>query len=168
MPKSQAFQHASFSTAGPRRTLFSADFVSQHRLQTTPSSGSVRLGNGSDGQITCKCTLSLSMHSYHVKVMMYVVELSPAMEVVLGEPWLRQSSFHLESSPAALSCVHVWKGKRRFALRPNVVQDKPEQVLLSAMQCKKAMRKSRGWSLSMSSMLRVMMVLRCRESILVA
>ena len=78
---------------------------------------------------------------------MYVVELSPAVEVELGEPWLRQASVHLEYSPAGLSCVHVWKGKRRFALRPNVVQDKPEQVLLSAMQCKKAIRKSKGWFL---------------------
>lgn len=69
------------------------------------------------------------------------------MEVVLGESWLRQSSAHLEYSPAGLSCLHVWKGKRRFALTPSIVQEKSQATLLSAMQCKKAIRKSKGWFL---------------------
>ena len=68
-----------------------------------------------------------------LKVTLYVVDLSPAMEVVLGEPWLRQTSAHLEYGPTGMSCVHVWKGSRRMSLKPQVAQDKPKQLLLSAM-----------------------------------
>ena len=67
------------------------------------------------------------------------------MEVVLGEPWLRQTSAHLEYGPTGLPCVHVWKGSRRMSLKPQVARAKPKQLLLSAMQCKKAMKKSKGW-----------------------
>ena len=102
----------------------------------------IRLGDGSDGQITGKITLSVSLSPYHSKVTFYAVDLSPAMEVVLGEPWLSQTSAHLEYGPTGPSCVHVWKGSRRMSLKPRVAQDKPKQLLLSAMQCEKAMKKS--------------------------
>ena len=58
-----------------------------------------------------------SVSPYHSKVTLCVEDPSTAMEVVLGEPWLRQTSAHLEYGPTGLSCVHVWKGSRRMSLK---------------------------------------------------
>ena len=120
--------------------------ISYHSLS---SAGSVQLGNGSAAPITGKLTISLSIRNYHTKVSMYVTELSSGIDAVLGEPWLRQTSGHLEYSPTGLSAIKVWKGVKRFTLQPQIVQTTAEDdsPLLSAMQCKKQLKKAKGWFL---------------------
>ena len=134
-----------YSTHNPLESTYIHTFTTYKAwvviYQPLPAAGCIRLGDGSDGQITGKITLSVSLNPYHSKVTLHVVDLSPAMEVVLGEPWLRQTSAHLEYGPTGLSCVHVWKGSRRMSLKPQVAQEKPKQLLLSAMQCKKLISK---------------------------
>ena len=80
---------------------------------------------------------------------MYVTELSAGINAILGEPWLRHTSGHLEYSPTGLSALKVWKGVRRFTLQPQVVHEPAEDdsPLLSAMQCKKQLKKAQGWFL---------------------
>ena len=120
--------------------------ISYHSLE---SPGSVKLGNGSAAPITGKLTLTLSIRNYHTKVSMYVTELSAGINAILGEPWLRHTSGHLEYSPTGLSALKVWKGVKRFTLQPQVVHEPAEDnsPLLSAMQCKKQLKKAKGWFL---------------------
>ena len=90
--------------------------------------------------------MNLSIRQYHTKISMYVTKLSPGIDVVLGEPFMRASSAHIEYSPDGMAALKVWKGIRRFTLEPKVAQQttKPQEgPVLSAMQCKKAMRKAR-------------------------
>ena len=70
-------------------------------------------------------------------------ELSPGIDVVLGEPFFRATSAHIEYSPDGMSAIKVWKGSRRMTLEPLVAKMQPHDgPLLSAMQCKKAMKKA--------------------------
>ena len=131
---------------GAQENFLSSTFVEEHGLRYTPlsSAGTIQLGNGSAAQIIGKVTLSLSIRHYHTKVCMYVTELSPGIDVVLGEPFFREASAHIEYCPDGLAAIKVWKGTRRFTLQPLVDKHSPQEgPLLSAMQCKKAMKKAK-------------------------
>ena len=112
------------------------------------SPGTVQLGNGSVVPIKGKVTINLSIRNYHTKLSMYVTELSTGINAVLGEPWLRAASAHIEYGPTGMSALKVWKGIRRYTLCPAIVQKTSEESpILSAMQCKKALKKAKGWFL---------------------
>ena len=51
--------------------------------------------------------------------------------------------------PTGISALKVWKGVRRFTLQPQIVHEPAEDdsPLLSAMQCKKQLKKAKGWFL---------------------
>lgn len=137
--------------SGAQENFLSQQFVEDHHLHVTPmqQGGSIQLGNGSVAGITGKVTLNLSIRHYHTKVCMYVTKLSPGIDVVLGEPFMRASSAHIEYSPDGLAAIKVWKGIKRYTLEPKVVQtSKPQDgPLLTAMQCKRAMKKAKGFFL---------------------
>ena len=133
---------------GAQENFLSHTFVEEHGLRFSPlqSAGSIQLGNASVASITGKVTLNLSIRQYHTKISMYVTKLSPGIDVVLGEPFMRASSAHIEYSPDGMAALKVWKDIWRFTLEPKVAQQttKPQEgPFLSAMQCKKAVRKAR-------------------------
>ena len=131
-----------------KKYLLDNDFAFEE--QAASSDSIIRLGNGSEAKTSGKLTLSISIRNYHTKVSMYVTELSPGIDVVLGEPWLRSASAHIQYSLVGMSALHVWKGARRFTLQPKIVTEIPTEddpPLLSAMACKKAMRKGQKWFL---------------------
>ena len=128
------------------RKFLADNSISYHPLSTASS---VKLGNGSVASISGKLTLSLSIRNYHTKISMYVTDLSENIHAVLGEHWFRLSSAHVEYSPSGMTAVKVWKGIRRFTLEPRIVHEpaEDESPLLSAMQCKKHLKKAKGWFL---------------------
>ena len=132
---------------GAQENFLSHEFVEANHLRYTPfqSEGSIQLGNGSAADIVGKVTLNLTTRHYHTKICMYVTKLSPGIDVVFGEPFMRASSAHIEYCPDGLAAIKVWKGTRRFTLELKVVQtSKPQDgPLLSAMQCKRAVKKAR-------------------------
>ena len=130
---------------GAQENFVSEAFVRDNQLSFSHlSAGSIQLGNGSVAKITGKVTLSLSIRNYHTKISMYVTQLSEGIHVVLGEPFFRTASAHIEYAPEGMAALHVWKGTRRFNLRPIIQQTSSQEgPLLSAMQCKKAMKKAK-------------------------
>ena len=131
---------------GAQENFISSHFVQENGLRYTEltDAGTIQLGNGACASILGKVTLTLSVRHYHTKICMYVTQLSPGIDVVLGEPFFRSTSAHIEYSPDGMSAVKVWKGTRRITLEPLVAKSQPQDgLLLSAMQCKKAMKKAR-------------------------
>lgn len=100
--------------------------------------GNFTLGNGQVGKITGKCTLTLRLQAYQAKVTCYVANLSADMDMVLGEPWFRRTAAHLEYGTEGLACVRLWKGIKRISISPRMVKDLPQELCMSAMQCKRA------------------------------
>ena len=135
---------------GAQENFLDETFLLEHQIsyQKLSSPGNVQLGNGSVVPIKGKVTINLSIRNYHTKISMYVTELSPGINAVLGEPWLRAASAHIEYGPTGMSALKVWKGVKRYTLKPVIVQKTSEESpILSAMQCKKALRKAKGWFL---------------------
>ncbi len=94
---------------GAQENFISQQFLADHGISYHPlsTSGTVTLGNGSVGKVTGKLTLTLSIRNYHTKVSMYVTDLSEGIHAVLGEPWFRQASAHVEYSPSGMAAVKV-------------------------------------------------------------
>ena len=137
---------------GAQQNFVDRKFLEDNFLQYTESSSqadSVKLGNGSVASIYGKVTIHLQIRNYHTNMTLFVTDLSEDINAVLGEPWLRQSSAHIEYGPSGMAALKLWKGVRRFTLTPNVVQDKSEDnaPVLSALQCKRAMKHAKGWFL---------------------
>ena len=135
---------------GAQENFISTDFIEKHGLRFTELSkaGTIKLGNGACAAILGKVTFTLSIRQYHTKTCMYVTDLSPGIDVVLGEPFFRSTSAHIEYCPDGMSAIKVWKGTRRMTLEPLVAKSQPQDgPLLSAIQCKKAMKKARRFFL---------------------
>ncbi len=131
---------------GVQENFISAAFVSKHQFAFTQlSAGTIQLGNGSVANITGKVNLSLSIRNYHTSISMFVTELSEGIHVVLGEPFSSTTSAHIEYAPDGMTALQVWKGTVRFNLKPIIQHQSKSQEgpLLSAMQCKKAVKKAK-------------------------
>ena len=135
---------------GAQENYVDAKFLADHHIQFTPLSSPAKivLGNGTVAPILGKVTLHLSIRNYYSKISMYVTELSSQIHAVLGQDFFKKTSAHIEYGPSGMAALKLWKGMKRMTLRPKIVLDQPEDTpLLSAMQCKKAMRKAKGWFL---------------------
>ena len=136
---------------GAQQNFVDAKFLQENYVdyKETASPGNVRLGNGTVVPLKGKVSIHLSIRNYHTNIEMYVTDLAEGINAVLGEPWLRKTSAHIEYGPSGMSALKIWKGIRRYTLQPTPVQDKSEDnaPLLTALQCKRAMKHCRNWFL---------------------
>ena len=104
---------------GAQQNFVSRKFLVDNFVQYQPISSpdsQVRLGNGSVVPICGQVTMHLQIKSYHTNIKLFVTELSEGVNAVLGEPWLRQTSAHIEYGPVGMAALRLWKGVRRFTL----------------------------------------------------
>ena len=133
--------------SGATDNFMSVELVHWLGLRTTDGGGTLKLPDGSEKPMTGVMCPLLRVGSYFGRVRMHVVELS-GLDVVLGDPWLRQLHAFLDYGSATPCCV-IRKGLKRFTLYPSLVSDSDQAcnddspTLLSALQFKRACKGAR-------------------------
>ena len=107
----------------------------------------VELANGSHVQLSHECEVHLRIPTqekgvfYKKKVPCFELDLGSDHHIILGDNWLCEEHAQLDYGTRS---VHLHQKKLTLLLTPPLIQDEPKSVLLSAIQMRKVLSKSRG------------------------
>ena len=124
---------------GASRSFVSNALVQRHRWQVTPVRRTVTLADGTRAPITATCTLSLKIQSFRTQVTVFVMDLAPRFDIVLGDDWLTANGAEM-SFKDRVCMVH--KAGRRLRLYPH---EHSALGVISGSQVRRALRNNRYW-----------------------
>ena len=116
-------------------------FCTLHKIAVTPSTDTVKVGDGRDANVIGTAIVKVKIQGYHASLKCVVFDVVQPFDLVLGDGWLAQHAAVMSYQDRTCSIKHHAKHiVLKQQARPPVVLDGSTR-LLTALQLKRAVRK---------------------------